>query len=113
MWLAGLVIADLLFEGLSVDGWRGYLVAVLLLAGPWPLFSTALWLWAKGKKRKPMILGAIGCSVAVPYLLWAFLGFWVVDAESARITINGFWTYLGVGLILSARLLTPLGRHEE
>jgi putative membrane protein len=88
---AALWVADLLFDGMSIHGFWSYFLAALVLAIANAIIKPILTVLTL-----PLIIITLGLFLLVINIAMVGLAEWIAPDFS----INGFWTYVGVVVIL-------------
>jgi putative membrane protein len=88
---AALWVADLLFDGMSIHGFWSYFLAALVLAIANAIIKPILTILTL-----PLIIITLGLFLLVINIAMVGLAEWIAPDFS----INGFWTYVGVVVIL-------------
>ena len=84
-------VADLLFDGMSIHGFWSYFLAALVLAIANAIIKPILTVLTL-----PLIIITLGLFLLVINIAMVGLAEWIAPDFS----INGFWTYVGVVVIL-------------
>jgi putative membrane protein len=88
---AALWVADVLFTGVRIDGWKAYLIGAAVLGIANGIIKPVLALLTL-----PLIILTLGLFLLVINIAMLALAEWIAPAFS----ITGFWTYVGTVVII-------------
>jgi putative membrane protein len=88
---AALWVANDLFAGVRIHGWKAYLIAAIVLAVANAVIKPVLMLLTF-----PLVILTLGLFVLVINGLIVALAAWITP----NFSIHGFWTYLGTVVVL-------------
>ena len=90
---AALWIADALWDGVTIDGWRAYLIGAAVLG-----IANAILTPVVAILTLPLILVTLGLFYLAINIAIVALAEWVAP----RFSIDGFWTYVGTVIVVWA-----------
>jgi putative membrane protein len=88
---AGLWVADKLFAGVQIHGWKAYVIAAIVLAIANAVIKPVLKLLTF-----PLVILTAGLFLLVINIAMVALTVWITP----NFSINGFWTYVGTVIVL-------------
>jgi putative membrane protein len=93
-WIANIValwIADLIFSGVSINGWAAYLIGGAVLGIANTILKPILTLLTL-----PLVLLTLGLFLFVINVAMLALAEWIAP----NFSIDGFWTYIGATIVV-------------
>jgi putative membrane protein len=88
---AALWVADWLFDGVRIDGWKAYLIGSAVLGVANSVIKPVL-----AVLTLPLIVLTLGVFYLVINIAMVALAEWVAP----RFSIDGFWTYVGAVVVI-------------